>query len=107
MRASARRDGYVRVTGDGTQSRGFIHVRDACRATLLAAQSDYAGPPLDICTGENHDMNEIAACFGVPVRHVAERKGDIKHIRQDPAAAKAAIGFTAEYSFSQIMAAYL
>lgn len=107
MRASARRDGYVWVTGDGTQSRGFIDVRDACRANLLAARSDYAGPPLDICTGTHHDMNEIAGRFGVPVRHVGDRRGDIKHIRQDPAAAMTAIGFTAQVSFAESMGVYL
>lgn len=107
MRASARRDGYIWVTGDGTQSRGFIAVQDVCRANLLAAQSDYAGPPLDICAGGQHDMNTIAAYFGVPVKHVPDRTGDIKHIRQNPAAARAAIGFEAQIPFHEGMQVYL
>lgn len=106
LRNSARSRGWTEVTGDGEQSRDFVNVADVVRACVLAAGSDVTGW-LDICTGENHTLNEAAAFFGVPVRHVAGRPGDIRHIRQDPGPARDAIGFTAQVPFADGMAAYL
>ena len=106
MRASARSRGFVEVTGDGKQSRDFTNVADVCRANLLAAESEATGW-LDICTGENRTMNEVAAMFGVPVKHVDDRPGDIKHIRQDSRPASVLLGFEAQVPFTEGMAAYL
>jgi UDP-glucose 4-epimerase len=106
MRESARRDGMVKVTGDGQQSRDFTNVADICRANLLAAMSQVTGH-LDICTGENRTMNEVASYFGVPVVHVEPRQGDIRHIRQDPGPARDKLGFAAEIPFDEGMKAYL
>jgi UDP-glucose 4-epimerase len=105
MRASWLADGRVWLTGDGEQSRDFTNVADVCRANLLAAQAQVTGP-LDICTGVNHSMNEVAAFFGCPVDYRPEREGDVKHIRQDPAPARAQLGFEASVPFAEGMRAY-
>lgn len=105
MRASALRDGEIQVTGDGEQTRDFSDVRDVCRANVLAAESGVTGA-VDICTGVNRSMNEVAAFFGVPVRHVPDRPGDIKHIRQDPAPARRLLGYEASVPFEESMTAY-
>jgi UDP-glucose 4-epimerase len=106
MRESARKDGYVWVTGDGEQSRDFTSVHDICRANLLAARGDYTGS-LDICTGHNQTMNKVAAAFGCRIQYRPERAGDVKHIVQDPVPAWAAIGFQYEVPFEEGMKAYL
>jgi UDP-glucose 4-epimerase len=106
MRASALERGYVEVTGDGEQTRDFTNVTDICRANVLAAQSGAKGW-MDICTGHNRTMNEVAGLFGVPVKHVPDRPGDIKHITQNPGRAKDELGFTAQVPFKTGMEPYL
>jgi UDP-N-acetylglucosamine/UDP-N-acetyl-alpha-D-glucosaminouronate 4-epimerase len=106
MRASYLRDGRIWLTGDGEQSRDFTNVADICRANLLAAQSDVTGT-LDICTGINHTMNEVAAFFGCPVEYRPDREGDVKHIRQDPGPARDKIGFEARVPFAEGMGVYV
>jgi nucleoside-diphosphate-sugar epimerase len=106
MRASARRDGHVWLTGDGNQSRDFTNVADICRANLLAAESTSC-ETVDICTGQNHTMNEVAAFFGCPVVYRPDRAGDVRHICQDPKPASRKLGFEAKIPFEQGMQAYL
>jgi UDP-glucose 4-epimerase len=106
MRLSAKARGFIEVTGDGEQSRDFTNVEDVCRANVLAAQSDATGW-MDICTGVNRTMNEVAALFGVPVKHVGDRPGDVKHITQDPRPASVLLGFDARVPFRQGMEPYL
>jgi UDP-glucose 4-epimerase len=92
LRKSLREKGHVEITGDGEQSRDFIHVSDVVRANLIAAESAVTGE-FDICTGRNISMNEIAQILNVDVRYTEEREGDIKHIRQDPLSAYEALDF--------------
>ena len=106
MRASWLRDGFIWLTGDGEQSRDFTNVFDICRANLLAAQSGVTGP-VDICTGVNHTMNEVAACFPCPVEYRPDRAGDVKHIRQDWGSAREKLGFVAMVPFAEGMRVYL
>ena len=106
MRASARRDGYVWITGDGEQSRDFTNVADICRANLLAAQNE-STEPTDICTGVNHTMNEVATQFGCPVEYRPDRAGDVKHIVQDTGPALERFGFKTELPVAEGMSVYL
>jgi UDP-glucose 4-epimerase len=106
MRAAKLRDGAIWLTGDGEQSRDFTSVHDITRANLLAAAGAVTGA-VDICTGVNHTMNEVAAMFGCPVTYRPDRDGDVKHIRQDPAMARKLLGFSAEVPFEEGMRAYL
>ena len=62
------------ITGDGTQTRDFTHVRDVVRANLLAAQSAVCkGEVINIGAGKNDSVNTIAELIGGPVEHVAAR----------------------------------
>lgn len=106
MREARRRDGRIWLTGDGEQSRDFTSVHDIARANLLAAASDVTGA-VDICTGVNHTMNEVAAMFGCPVDYRPDREGDVKHIRQDPEPARRLLGFETQVPFAEGMRAYL
>ncbi len=106
MRGSFLKDGRVWLTGDGEQSRDFTNVADICRANLLAAESAVTGA-VDICTGVNHTMNEVAAFFNCPVEYLPDRPGDIRHIVQEPSSAREKLSFEARVPFVEGMQAYL
>lgn len=95
FRKAARSDGTIYITGDGTQTRQFTHVSDIVRANMFAMHSD-TRDIVDICFGDPVELKHAASFFGVPLTHIAERPGDIKHIVQDAKPAKEAIGFVAK-----------
>ena len=109
LRQSKRETGRIWITGDGEQTRDWSHVKDICRANLLAAQSEATGV-FDICTGVSHSMNEVAAFFDCPIDHVPDRPGDVKHLSdsQDPKLALEAFGYKYEIPFNyESMKVYL
>lgn len=63
------------ITGDGSQTRDFTHVRDVVRANLLAATSENVrkGEVINIGAGKNASVNRIAELIGGPVEHIAPR----------------------------------
>lgn len=92
LRHSKEENGYITITGDGEQSRDYTHVSDIVEGNLLAALSDYQGR-IDLCTGHNTTMNEVARFFNCPVKYVADRPGDVKHIKQIPFKAREVLGW--------------
>ncbi len=63
------------ITGDGTQTRDFTHVRDVVQANLLAAQTAQVGrgEVINIGAGNNASVNRIAELIGGPVEHIEAR----------------------------------
>lgn len=63
------------ITGDGTQTRDFTHVRDIVRANLLAAESATVGKGevINIGAGRNVSINDLAAMLGGEAVHVEPR----------------------------------
>lgn len=63
------------ITGDGTQTRDFVYVDDVVRANLLAmdSQSISRGEVMNIGTGKNYSMNEVAALIEGPTIHISPR----------------------------------
>lgn len=70
-----REGAALTVTGDGTQTRDFTHVRDVARAALRAMESPKVGKGevINIGAGKNISVNEIARLIGGKVEHVAPR----------------------------------
>ncbi len=95
LRRSMVEKGYLEITGDGEQSRDWVHVQDIVAGCLAAARSEFRGV-LDLCSGVNHTMNEVAKFFPCPVRYGPKRIGDIEHIVQSPREAEAILGWTAK-----------
>jgi UDP-glucose 4-epimerase len=106
LRKSKRETGRIWITGDGEQSRDFIHVDDVVRANILASKSLKTGW-YDICTGKQTSMNEIASYFDCPIDYVEERQGDVKHLVQSPDRAKEELGFTYSKELKDNMGVYL
>lgn len=96
------RDGYISITGDGTQSRDFVDVRDVARAFTyaLAMEKHVNGVTVDICSGRQVRMNEIVAMLDVPVKYVPARPGDAKALISDPKSAYC-LGFKARIPLEQ------
>lgn len=63
------------ITGDGTQTRDFVYVDDVVRANLLAIESDRVGKGevINIGSGDNKSVNEIAAYFNHPITNIPPR----------------------------------
>jgi UDP-glucose 4-epimerase len=78
------------ITGDGTQTRDFTHIRDVVRANLLAARSEKVGKGevINIAAGRNVSMNQLADLIGgekayIPARPEArDTLGDIRKAKE-------------------------
>ena len=69
-----RREGNpLTVYGDGAQTRSYTHVSDVVEANLLAAVADLPigqHIALNVGTGQETSVNDIAAAIGGPVQHI-------------------------------------
>lgn len=73
---TARKEGRsLTVTGDGSQTRDCVHASDVARANILAAQSKKVGKGevINIGSGKNPSILEIAKLIGGEVVHIAPR----------------------------------
>jgi UDP-glucose 4-epimerase len=63
------------IAGDGTNTRDYVHVHDVARANLLAARSETAcaGEVINIGSGTETSVREIAELVGGPVEYGAPR----------------------------------
>jgi nucleoside-diphosphate-sugar epimerase len=96
----------ITIYGDGKQSRDFVFVKDVVRANLLAAESEAAGEPINICTGHETSlldlMDELSEIAPQPpqVRFETPRSGDIYRSVGSPERAAASLGFRAATSLA-------
>lgn len=73
------------IDGDGLQTRDFIYVGDLCRAVILAVRGEVSGEVLQIATGVETSVLELAGILtsvtGVEsrIRHAEPRRGDIRY----------------------------
>ena len=72
------------ITGDGTQRRDMLHVRDAVLANVFAMEreNDFAGSNFDVGTGNNISLNEVKEIVNeyhpdVDFDYVDPREGDV------------------------------
>ena len=79
------------VFGDGLQTRDYVHVDDAVAAFLAAARSAAVGA-LNVSTGRETPVREIAERLGVAVEYAPRRHGEIERSCLDPAAARRTLG---------------
>lgn len=96
----------LRVDGDGSQTRDFIHVRDVARATADTVENpDVAGRRLDICTGVQTPIIEVANALDHPIVRSGRAGGDPDAVIQDPEPAATELGFRAEVCLDDYLAA--
>jgi UDP-glucose 4-epimerase len=92
------------IFGDGSQTMDMIHVRDVARANILAATSDASDVALNVGSGTETSLRELAGILArvmgapelMPV-HEAERSvNPVPRRLADVTAARDAIGFEAQ-----------
>jgi UDP-glucose 4-epimerase len=95
------------VYGDGRQTRDYIYVGDVAAAMLAAAGSE-AGGAINIGTGLETDVLELAARLGelggaegFEPEHAPPRTGEVQRISIDPARAERELGWRAEVGIEQ------
>ncbi|MGH8824716.1 MAG: NAD-dependent epimerase/dehydratase family protein [Jiangellaceae bacterium] len=104
------------VYEDGAQLRDFVHVQDVAAANLaavgkLAALRGGELHAYNVASGEPRSIGDMATAlareFGGPAPRVtgAWRPGDARHVVASPAAARVALGFTAQVPFAAGMRA--
>ena len=88
------------IWGDGTHTRDFTHMTDVVNANLLAAESKNVGKgeALNIGTGREISVNEIAALIGGPKIHEPERR-EIARTAADNTRARELIGWQPQKKF--------
>ncbi len=95
----AARGGTAPMYGDGTQTRDFIYVADVVEAFRAAGASSAEGA-LNVSTGVETSLRELAAALGIATAPARPRPGEILRSCLDPRAARAAIGWQARVSLA-------
>jgi UDP-glucose 4-epimerase len=88
----------LRIEGDGSQTRDFIHVADIVRANLAATASSFEGV-VNVASGSGTTIKELAQTVGgptYPIEYLPPRVGDIPHSVANVSAAREHLGFVAE-----------
>lgn len=64
------------VTGNGEQRRDFTHVDDIVNGFMALAKIDGQGQILNLGTGTNYSINEVAKMFGTQIQYIPKRPGE-------------------------------
>ena len=101
----------LRIQGDGSQSRDFVHVDDVARAFVLALQAPQLprGAVLNIGTGEATSVAELADLVADPEKPRAfepRRRMDIRGTLANTCAAQALLGWAPTVSLAEGGAAH-
>jgi UDP-glucose 4-epimerase len=96
------------ITGDGKQTRDFVHVQDVVAANVLAAENKEVGrgEVFNIGSGEQITINELAKLFGGSVEYIPARE-EIRDALADYSRAKAALGWEPHVVFAKGIAELL
>jgi UDP-glucose 4-epimerase len=85
------------IVGDGTKKRDFTNVEDVVRANLLACRDDLKdynfGTTINIGTGINYSINEIARMISSHTVYVPDRIGEAKETKANISKAKKVLGW--------------
>lgn len=93
------------ITGDGEQKRDFIHIKDVVNAFILAAEKNTStGDVINIGSGTNHSVNQIAKLIGGEIQYI-ESRIEPKSTLCNSAKARDVLGWTPTISLEQGIAA--
>ena len=89
------------ITGDGMQSRDFVHVFDIADANLKAAISAPNNSIYNVGSGERISINDLAALFGGSVNYLPERQGEAHTTWADISKIMGELGWKPRISLSE------
>ncbi|CAB4133364.1 WcaG Nucleoside-diphosphate-sugar epimerases [uncultured Caudovirales phage] len=90
------------IVGDGGQKRDFTHVDDVVQANinamnLLSTHYGYSwGTPINIGTGKNYSVLELARLISGEVKFIPQRPGEARETLADASKAEYVLGWTAK-----------
>ena len=85
------------IVGDGEQRRDFVHVSDVADANIRAATADkVVGETINVGTGTNYSVNDIADLVGGPKTNIPQRPGEARETLADITKLKSLLKFTPE-----------
>lgn len=88
------------IHGDGEQRRDFVHVRDVVAANLAAYASPAKGLTLNVGSGTNVSVKELANLISPNQTHLARRAGDAEVTLADVSRIREVLGWEAKVSFA-------
>jgi len=71
------------IVGDGTQTRDFVHVSDVAEAYYRAAKNDVSGVSINVGSGEEISINELAKLFDHEISYIPSRSGEAERSLAD------------------------
>lgn len=72
-----RQNKPLTITGDGSQRRDFIHVKDICKGLIAMSNLSWNGEVFNLGTGKNYSILEVAKMFNpVSIEHIDARPGE-------------------------------
>jgi len=95
------------IVGDGLQRRDFTHVKDVVKANILAATStdkELFGEILNVGTGRNHSVKELADLIGGEQKHIDSRPAEAAVTLADNSKIKRLLGWEPEVVFEDWIA---
>lgn len=102
----------LRIEGDGTQTRDFLHAADVARLVRLVLESDRDGLVLNGGSGKATSILDLANTVkkvcprSVNIEHVAPRTADIKHSVAKVDLAREMVGFSTRISLEEGLKAF-
>ncbi len=102
----------LRIEGDGSQTRDFLHAADVARLVRLTMESERNGLVLNGGSGQGTSILELAEVVRkvcprqVSIGHVPPRTADIKHSVGKVERAREAVGFTTRISLEEGLKAF-
>jgi UDP-glucose 4-epimerase len=81
------------IVGDGKQRRDFTHISDAVSANLVAAEKVNVTGPVNIGTGRNYSINELAQMIGGDRLYTADRVGETRETLANNIRAREELGW--------------
>mgnify|MGYP005812579363 CR=1 FL=1 len=106
FRKQVREGRPMTVVGDGTQRRDFTFVSDVVRANMMAAMNRDAYGVLNVGTGVNYSINEVAELIapGHPVEFIPPREGEYPVTKANIEKIKDILGWKPLLSFKEGLA---
>lgn len=85
------------IVGDGLQRRDFTHVNDVVSANIIASERplerEYFGSVLNVGTGRNHSILELAGMISDKISFIPERSGEMRETLADNSKIRRVLGW--------------
>lgn len=101
FRRQKRLNQPLTIVGDGEQRRDFTFVGDVVRANILAAVNRDAFGTINIGTGQNYSINEVAAFIGGATTFIEPRPAEARVTMANVQKAKEVLGWEPKVSLKE------